>query len=601
MNRIEGTQLSQKLGLILLALMLFALPARPQTLSALHIFSGPPDGLIPNGGQIRDLEGNLYGTTAAGGPTHFGTLYKISVNGTYTLLHSFTLADGVGPEAGVVFGGNGILYGTASDIGQKPPHFGTIFAFDLNTNMLTVLYRFHGNSDGAHPITGVILAGQTGLIGTVGGGSTGGEGLIYELNPQNGVGNPWVLTPLHTFTGGYDGAVPDGNTPLQDSQGTIWGTTPFGGVGYGVLYKIEISGGFVNFLTAYAFSNGATGSGPVGNLVEDKNGILYGTTAGGGVHNAGIVFSYDTRGGATPSPIYTFSGTSDGGFPSSGLAIDPSGNLYGTTEGGGTAEGASGKGVAFELRKPQTGSKWTYNSLHIFSGLEDGAFPSPGPILLSGGVLYGATLYGGLNTPNDGEGLAYRINSKAIGVTSLSFSPTSAVGGTSLAGTVNLTGISGAPGQRVLLSSNETFAKVPASLHIDSGTTKGTFTLTSSAVAKNSVATITASLNGLAKTFNVTILAPTLTSLSLNPVSVVGGAKTTGTVKLNGVAPTGGLVVALSSNSKAATVPTKITIPAGSTSATFTVITSAVKANTTATISCVLNGVTLNQTLTIES
>jgi hypothetical protein len=591
MKPIEQISSWVKVWLLVGVLFLFAIQIPAQTLSALRNFAGRPDGASPNGGIASNLEGDYYGTTFSGGLYGLGSIYKIAGDGTVSLVYSFNDANGVSPASGLTYGGQGIFYGAASDLFNLPFHYGVLFEFNTNTNVYSVLYRFKAESDGAFPLTRPILAGKGGLIGTIGGGANG-AGLVYEAYPS-GTGMPWTVDPIHSFTGGWDGGSPENNGVFLDSLGTLWGTTASGGIGYGVIYKIQWSGGSVAFLPAYTFSGGSTGANPTGELIEDKNGVLYGVTSSGGdVQGDGIVFCYGTRLGPPFTVLHTFTGGSDGCTPAAALTLDASGDIYGTTEFGGVASRQYGAGVVFELAKPQTGSKWTYDSVHIFSGLEDGAHPVNGPLLFSNGQLYGAAYYGGASTPGDTAGVTFRISSQAIGVESLAFSPTSVIGGTSLAGTVNLTGISGAPGQKVLLSSNETFAKVPASLHIDSGTTKGTFTLTSSAVAKNSVATITASLNGFAKTFNVTILSPNLAAVSISPASVVGGAKTTGTVKLNGVAPTGGLVVALSSNSKTATVPAEVTVLAGSTSATFSVTTLAVATNTAATITASFNGST---------
>lgn len=184
----------------------------------------------------------------------------------------------------------------------------------------------------------------------------------------------------------------------------------------------------------------------------------------------------------------------------------------------------------------------------------------------------------------------------------LAISPSSVTGATSSpTGTVTLNGPAPAGGAQVLLSSNNVAASVPASgVTVAAGATSATFTLTTSAVAASTSVTISASFGGGARTAILTVLPPAVSSLTLNPNSVVGGplGTSTGTVTLNGPAPAGGSQVLVTSDNRAASVPASVTVPAGATSATFVVNTSIVITSTTANISASYNG-TKTATLSI--
>ena len=186
---------------------------------------------------------------------------------------------------------------------------------------------------------------------------------------------------LHTFTGGADGAHPYAGM-VRDSAGNLYGTTSGGGVqGYGVVFKLDEAGAET---VLYSFTYGADGEFPYAALVRDPTGNLYGTTYYGGAFDAGVVFKLDTDGNETV--LYSFTGAADGEFPYAGLVRDSTGNLFGTTEFGGTY----GHGVVFKV-----GATGSETVLHNFKGA-DGKWPFAGLVRDSVGNLYGTTFYGGL-------------------------------------------------------------------------------------------------------------------------------------------------------------------------------------------------------------
>jgi len=211
-----------------------------------------------------------------------------------------------------------------------------------------------------------------------------------------------------------------------------------------------------------------------------------------------------------------------------------------------------------------------------------------------------------LNDPNPAI-LEFELapsSSATLSLSSLTLNPTSVVGGNSSTGTVTLNGPAPAGGAQVALSSsNTTVARVPASVAVAAGATSATFTVGTSVVSASTAVTISAAYAGVSRSASLTVQpvpppAPTLTSVTLNPTSVVGGLQTSrGTVTLSAPAPVGGVQVTLSSSNGAASVPASVFIPAGASSATFTVNTSSVLISTSATVSARYNGTTRTATL----
>ena len=191
-------------------------------------------------------------------------------------------------------------------------------------------------------------------------------------------------------------------------------------------------------------------------------------------------------------------------------------------------------------------------------------------------------------------------------VSSVTLSPASLVGPASSTATVMLA--SAAPtGNAVvtLASSNTVFAVVPNSVSVPAGQTRATFTVNAAQVTSTTTVSISATYQNVTKSATLTInpqgaTGPTLSAVSLNPSTVVGGSSSTGTVTLSAAAPAGGAAVSLSDNSNAAATPASVTVPAGATTATFTVTTTSVTASTSATVSAVFAGVTRTAVLTVN-
>jgi uncharacterized repeat protein (TIGR03803 family) len=379
-----------------------------------------------------DQAGNIYGTTASGGPSGYGDVFKLTRKGSgwvFSSLHDFTgRSDGCRPFSGLIFDGAGSLYGTTA-YGGTPgcpdnggPGNGVVFKLrpPLCLTTLcpwkeTVLYDFAGGSDGSNALGGYALVfDQAGnLYGTTSNGGLqgceGGCGTVFELSPS---GSGWTETVLYRFTGGSDGAIPT-STLIFDQAGHLYGTTISGGLpgcpflnyyGCGTAFELSRSGSGWTESVLYSFTGRGDGSRPVGGLIFDPSGNLYGTTQSGGDGGGGTVFQLvPSNGSWTLETLNSFSGT-DGS--SATLALDGAGNLYGTT----IADGAYNQGNIFEL-KPSNGG-WTYTSLHDFCSeprCADGDASASTVIFDRNGNLYGTAVSGGVTANIDNDGVVWEI------------------------------------------------------------------------------------------------------------------------------------------------------------------------------------------------
>ncbi len=270
-----------------------------------------------------------------------------------------------------------------------------VVAQPASAQTLTVLHNFTGYLDGAAPYAGLTIDAAGNLYGTASGGGTNSVGVVFKMSVKN---SNWLFTPLYSFKG-YDG---DGAVPyarvVRDSNGLIYGSTVAGGgTNDGTIWQLRPSATRPASLMLpwterrlYSFTVGNDGFGPQGDLVFDQSGNLYGTTNAGGTYNIGVVFQLvPTSGGDwTENVIYNFDGKG-GAYPFAGVTMDQAGNLYGTSYQGGD----NNYGTVYELSPSQSG--WTETNLYSFTGGKDGGNPTAGLIRDALGNLYGATLYGG--------------------------------------------------------------------------------------------------------------------------------------------------------------------------------------------------------------
>jgi uncharacterized repeat protein (TIGR03803 family) len=235
------------------------------------------------------------------------------------------------------------------------------------------------------------------LYGTTSGGGGGncdsgyGCGVVYELAASNG---KWTEKVLYPFGGGADGAAPNLAAVIFDKAGNLYGTTYLGGdlgacygYGCGVVFQLTPSGSDWTEQVLYTFTGGNDGQKPVGGLIFDGSGNLYGSTSTSGTGDGGTVFELTpSNDNWVPSFLYSF----QGGGPYASLSMRAAGNLYGTDDGG----GAYGDGSIFKLT-PNADGTWTYTSLHDFAGGSDGDGPISNVIFDAKGNLYGTAMSGG--------------------------------------------------------------------------------------------------------------------------------------------------------------------------------------------------------------
>ncbi len=344
-------------------------PAGHETV--LYGFQGEADGGEPRSGVLRDAAGNLFGTTSIGGSAMGGTAYKLDVTGKQTTLYNF--AGGAGNTSalpsGLIQDVGGSLYGTTTTDGAS--NAGTIFRIDPAGHE-TVLYNFTGGADGSggHDL----VRDDSGNLYGPGGGGIAGNGVIFKLDPAG------HETVLHSFTGKADGFSP--GSIVRDPSGILYGVTTGG---HGTVFKLNPAG---EFTTISTFTGTAGGTSPIA-VTLDAAGNLFGTTGNGGILGNGVVFKIDATG--KESVLYKFTGGLDGGKPVAGVILSATGDIYGTTSGGGLSpQYAAQDGVLFRL--DSSGRERVVCNFTI--GL--GGISASHPIIRDGaGNLYGVTSRGG--------------------------------------------------------------------------------------------------------------------------------------------------------------------------------------------------------------
>jgi uncharacterized repeat protein (TIGR03803 family) len=381
----------------------------------IHTFLGP-EGDYPTGNLIFDSAGNIYGTAGDGGANGYGTVYELSPSGaggwTLTVLYSFAGGtDGNGPN-GVVMDGLGNLYGTTYSGGT----YGLGTAYELTPSgqgawSESVLYSFGAYAgDGTRPSTGLVLDTAGNLYGTTryggpNGNCTFGCGIAFELSRSTG--GQWNEAIIYGFLGLDDGYSPSGGL-IFGQDGGLYGTTLAGGagcspIGCGTVFELKPSQSGAWIKTVIKTFESYQGAGPVGGVVFDSLGHLYGATEEGGelcgnaTGGCGTVFELTPKesGNWSLANLHKFGGSpvGDGAIPDSGVVLDRFGNIYGTTSAGGALNNY-GFGTVFELQRSSG-----HISEMVFGdfGEADGQYPTTSVALDKAGRVYSTTVYGGVN------------------------------------------------------------------------------------------------------------------------------------------------------------------------------------------------------------
>jgi len=369
------------------------------------------DGSYPLAGLVQAADGNLYGATTQTSSGNSGTIFRITPLGILTNLSN--LSNGVeGAEANTLIQAtDGSLYGTARNGGANtngmecPNGCGTVFRMTTG-GKVTTLYNFCETlsngvcADGSSPDAGLVETTDGNLYGTTtyGGSATcyDGCGTVFRITRSG------VLTTLYSFCSQPN--CTDGNSPgvgplLQATNGILYGTTSIGGThsencggaGCGTVYRISPAGRFTSLYSFCSQSGCPDGDGPVAGLIQATNGQLYGTTDGGGSSNCpnGCETVFTITLGGQVTTLHTFDNAD--GFSPHALVQGSDGNFYGTTDRGGSNDNCSDGttcGTIFKMTPDGT-----LTTLHDFD--PSGYYPFAGLTQDTDGAFYGTTNQGG--------------------------------------------------------------------------------------------------------------------------------------------------------------------------------------------------------------
>lgn len=356
------------------------------------------NGAVPEATMIQGEDGFLYGTTIGGGTNDFvnggyGTVFRISTNGEFATIHSF--APPANPQSGVLQASDGNFYGVSDYGGYGNGNFYQLTPSGAYTQLYAFTYAI-----GGYP-HGLTLGADGAFYGTAiyGGTDTNSLGTIYKISAD---GSATLLASFH----GTNGAHPQ-NRLLLATDGNFYGTTPEGGAfDLGTVFRVTPSG-LISTLVSF---NGTNGAAPYGALMQGRDGLIYGTTYGGGIDFSGpwysgngTIFTIDTNGGFTTR--YQFKGYPDDvirpGFGA--LVQDRQGSFYGTSEAG----GAGGSGTIFRWAPDGTEKLlYSFSRPDYQSGTNaDGWAPTAGLTQVGEGIFFGVTMHGGLYA----DGTIFRI------------------------------------------------------------------------------------------------------------------------------------------------------------------------------------------------
>ncbi len=330
------------------------------TFTPLYSFTGGNDGANPLTPLTQASDGNFYGVTYNGGSDGVGAIFRFATNGLLTPLFSFDgNAGGAFPQCPLVQAADGKLYGTARNGGTN----GSGAVFRITTNgAFSPIYSFTNSNDGGTPLN-LALAADGKLYGVAYTGGTNGEGTIFRVTTNGAV------TALYSFTGGADGSYPECITAGTD--GNLYGVTFSGGnFGDGAIFRFSTNG---HLTPVYSFTGGADGANPEASLMQSPDGNLYGvayfngnTYFGGTSTQYGSIYRVTTNG--TYTGLYEFSGTNDGANPQGTPLLATDGNFYGTTSAGGKQN--NGSIFSFQLFPPPPNDNFS-NRIQL-AGLSSG-------------------------------------------------------------------------------------------------------------------------------------------------------------------------------------------------------------------------------------
>ncbi len=374
------------------------------TETVLHLFHYAT-GSVPVFGAVLDSStGTLYGSTGSGGSNGNGVIYRMlpptaaNPNWTYSVIYNvlggFSSDEYVTVHGGIVYvvsgyGGSGCgNAGCGTVYSLTPPQSGS------GAWTQTILHQFTGGKDGAYPGGALAVDNQGLLYGTASHGGTGchtssGCGTVFKLTPARAGGQPWDFSVIYHFPGGKLGQEPGG--AVFDKQGNIYGLALFDlpSSHNTVVYKLTPSSGSGEWTESvlYRFYPGSTNCFLAGVLAIDANGALYDAIGGTCDYAFQLAPSASNPNAWVKTNMHSFVSGGGAGSVTAPLTVDPSGNVYGTTDQGDTV---------YELQpRPDSVGKWNHKVLYNFPTLNTGSSPNGGLAIDSAGDIYGTTEAGG--------------------------------------------------------------------------------------------------------------------------------------------------------------------------------------------------------------
>lgn len=328
----------------------FAIDPGTGGFTTLHHFTSQ-EGSDALGQLLLASDGNFYATTRSGGDDNVncaagcGTIYRISPSGDYATLHFMTVLEGTSLQGGLIEGGDGLLYGTATMGGSVG--CGTVYAFSRTDSSVKKLHAFNCTSEGRFPYGRLVQATDNFLYGTTSDGAAGEEGTVYRLKP-----NGSHFRTLAQFADANAGCQPKAGL-IQASSGDLYGATEdCGNYGAGAIYSVTLRGAISPIYQLDKDGYARDGKNPTAELLQGPDGKLYGAAPIGGLpvedpDRSGTVFRINPH-GTKFKLLHTFVQAPDGSYPTTGLTMGPDGNLYGVTPVGGN-DPWPGSGTVYKL------------------------------------------------------------------------------------------------------------------------------------------------------------------------------------------------------------------------------------------------------------
>ncbi len=351
------------------------------------------DGAYPKGELIKGFDGNFYGVTSGGGTNTYGTIFKMTPSGVYTVLRHLSYAtDGTNPRGHLVQGKDSAFYGMTYGGGSFG--YGTIFKI-TSAGTFTVLRHLNRPTDGGQSYSSLVEGSDGNLYGIAYSGGTFGYGTIFKITKAG------VFTVLRNLNSTADGSYPQGDL-VQGTDGNLYGSCYSGGTfGNGTIFKITKAGVYTVLRHLAAATDGGN---PYGNLYQNSDGVLYGMNRTGGGSTAGTAFKITTAG--TFTVLHSFVPATEGGTANGGFIKSTDGNFYAVTSSGGTYGG----GTAFRMT-----SAGTVTVLAHFNGAKNGNIPQESLVKGRDSAYYGTNSGGGTY----GHGTIFKI---CAGVTTTLYS-----------------------------------------------------------------------------------------------------------------------------------------------------------------------------------